>query len=65
MASVNLPDAMGAHYQQIQYGSKPGSVGMPLPGTSFKIVDPNSFDELPTGEAGMIVINGPVQYLAL
>ncbi|BBI59945.1 hypothetical protein HSBAA_12510 [Vreelandella sulfidaeris] len=59
VASVNLPDAMGAHYQQIQHGSKPGSVGMPLPGTSFKTVDPDSFEELPTGEAGMILISGP------
>ncbi|MGM0544511.1 MAG: acyl-[ACP]--phospholipid O-acyltransferase [Pseudomonadota bacterium] len=59
VASVNLPDAMGVHYQQVQRGSKVGSVGMPLPGTSFKIVDPESFEELPTGEAGMILISGP------
>ncbi|MFB9866934.1 acyl-[ACP]--phospholipid O-acyltransferase [Vreelandella sulfidaeris] len=59
VASVNLPDTMGAYYQQVQRGSKPGSVGMPLPGTSFKIVDPESFKELPTGEAGMILISGP------
>ncbi|WP_244511427.1 acyl-[ACP]--phospholipid O-acyltransferase [Vreelandella arcis] len=59
VASVNLPDAMGMHYQQIQQGSKAGTVGMPLPGTSFKIVDPDSFAELPTGEAGMILISGP------
>jgi acyl-[acyl-carrier-protein]-phospholipid O-acyltransferase/long-chain-fatty-acid--[acyl-carrier-protein] ligase len=32
---------------------------MPLPGTSVKIVDPQSFVELPTGEAGMILIGGP------
>ncbi|CDG55459.1 conserved hypothetical protein [Halomonas sp. A3H3] len=59
VASVNLPDAMGVHYQQVQRGSKAGTVGMPLPGTSFKIVDPDSFEELPTGEAGMILISGP------
>ncbi|MEC4766479.1 acyl-[ACP]--phospholipid O-acyltransferase [Halomonas sp. CUBES01] len=59
VASVNLPDAMGIHYQQIQRGSKSGTVGMPLPGTSFKVVDPESFEELATGEAGMILISGP------
>lgn len=59
VASVNLPDAMGVHYEQVQRGSKVGSVGMPLPGTSFKIVDPESFEELTTGEAGMILISGP------
>ena len=32
---------------------------MPLPGTSFKSVDPDSFEELPTGEAEMILISGP------
>lgn len=59
VASVNLPDAMGVHYQQVQRGSKLGTVGMPLPGTSFKIVKPENYDELPTGEAGMILISGP------
>ncbi len=59
VASVNLPDTLGVHYQQVQRGSKLGTVGMPLPGTSFTIVDPESFEELPTGEAGMILISGP------
>ncbi|TVP44715.1 MAG: MFS transporter [Halomonas sp.] len=59
VASVNLPDAMGVHHQQVQPGNKLGTVGMPLPGTSFKIVAPDSFEELPTGEAGMILISGP------
>ncbi|MCA1773704.1 MAG: AMP-binding protein, partial [Halomonas sp.] len=59
VASVNLPDAVGANYQQVQRGSKPGTVGMPLPGTSVKIVNPESFAELPTSETGMILISGP------
>ncbi|UYO75282.1 acyl-[ACP]--phospholipid O-acyltransferase [Halomonas qinghailakensis] len=59
VASVNLPDSLGAHYQKIQQGSKAGTVGMPLPGTSVKIVEPESFAEQPTGEAGMILISGP------
>lgn len=58
VASVNLPDALDTQYWQVQQGGKPGTVGMPLPGTSFKVVDPDSFDELPTGEAGMILIGG-------
>nr|WP_289134289.1 acyl-[ACP]--phospholipid O-acyltransferase [uncultured Halomonas sp.] len=59
VAAVNLPDAVGVHYQQVQKGNKPGTVGMPLPGTSIKVVDPESFEELPTNEPGMIVISGP------
>ena len=58
VASVNLPDKIDPHYWQIQVGNRPGSVGMPLPGSSCMIVDPVSFKELPTGEAGMILIGG-------
>lgn len=58
VASVNLPDKMEPYSLQLQRGHKPGSVGMPLPGTSCKIVDPETFTELPTGEAGMILIGG-------
>ena len=42
VASVNLPDALDHHYWQVQQGNKIGTVGMPLPGTSFKIVDPET-----------------------
>lgn len=59
VATVNLPDALDVAYFQVQRGGKIGTVGMPLPGTSLKIVDPASFEELPTGEAGMILITGP------
>jgi acyl-[acyl-carrier-protein]-phospholipid O-acyltransferase/long-chain-fatty-acid--[acyl-carrier-protein] ligase len=59
VASVNLPDILDTVSWKIQAGAKQGSVGMPLPGTSFKIVDPESLEELPTGEQGMILIGGP------
>ena len=58
VASVNLPDAMDTRYWQVQKGHKPGTVGMPLPGTSFKVVDPDSWEELPTGSEGMVLIGG-------
>lgn len=58
VASVNLPDKLENVTMQIQKGNKPGSVGIPLPGTSCMIVDPETFEELPTGEAGMILIGG-------
>ncbi|TWI56480.1 acyl-[acyl-carrier-protein]-phospholipid O-acyltransferase/long-chain-fatty-acid--[acyl-carrier-protein] ligase [Pseudomonas duriflava] len=59
VASVNLPDAIDVAYMQVQCGGRKGTVGMPLPGTSLKIVDPESFEELPTGQEGMILIGGP------
>jgi acyl-[acyl-carrier-protein]-phospholipid O-acyltransferase/long-chain-fatty-acid--[acyl-carrier-protein] ligase len=58
VASVNVPDAMDTSDWKIQVGHEPGSVGMPLPGTSFKIVDPDTLQELPLGEDGMILISG-------
>ncbi|MGY4877487.1 acyl-[ACP]--phospholipid O-acyltransferase [Vreelandella aquamarina] len=59
VASVNLPDALGAHNKTLQQGSKAGTVGMPLPGTSFKIVETQSFEEKPSGATGRILISGP------
>jgi Acyl-CoA synthetases (AMP-forming)/AMP-acid ligases II len=58
VASVNVPDALDTDSWRPQVGTKLGSVGMPLPGTSFRIVDPESFDELATDEEGMILIGG-------
>lgn len=59
VAAVNLPDALDVNYLQVQRGGKIGTVGMPLPGTSLKIVDPATFEELPTGSEGMVLIAGP------
>jgi len=58
VASVNIPDQLSTSDWKVQLGSKQGSVGMPLPGTSFKIVDPETQLELPVGEDGMILIGG-------
>jgi acyl-[acyl-carrier-protein]-phospholipid O-acyltransferase/long-chain-fatty-acid--[acyl-carrier-protein] ligase len=58
VASVNLPDQLDTNWWQVQRGSKLGTVGMPLPGSSFKIVDPESLEELATGEAGLILLGG-------
>ena len=58
VASVNMPDQLSPEDWKVQVASKVGSVGMPLPGTSFLIVDPETFEVLPTGEAGMILISG-------
>ncbi|MFT7559170.1 MAG: acyl-[acyl-carrier-protein]-phospholipid O-acyltransferase [Flavobacteriales bacterium] len=58
VVSVNLPDKLGLQDFKVQLGSRRGSVGLPLPGSSIKIVDPQSYSELPTGEAGMVLIGG-------
>jgi acyl-[acyl-carrier-protein]-phospholipid O-acyltransferase/long-chain-fatty-acid--[acyl-carrier-protein] ligase len=59
VASFNLPDVLVPGDWSVHQGTKIGTVGLPLPGTSFKIVDPDTLEELPTGEAGLILIGGP------
>jgi len=59
VASVNIPDELDTNYWKPQLGNKAGTVGMPVPGTSFRIVDPATMEELPTGEDGLILIGGP------
>jgi acyl-[acyl-carrier-protein]-phospholipid O-acyltransferase/long-chain-fatty-acid--[acyl-carrier-protein] ligase len=58
VASVNIPDVLMQDSWKAQVGNKAGTVGLPLPGSSFKIVDPESFEALSTGEEGMILIGG-------
>ena len=58
VASVNMPDELDVSSWRLQRGSELGSVGMPLPGTSFRIVDPETLEGLPANEAGLILIGG-------
>jgi acyl-[acyl-carrier-protein]-phospholipid O-acyltransferase/long-chain-fatty-acid--[acyl-carrier-protein] ligase len=58
VASCNLPDSLNTDDWRVQVGNKPGTVGMPLPGTSFRIVDPATMETLPIGEDGLILIGG-------
>nr|APD71957.1 type I polyketide synthase 1 [Streptomyces sp.] len=37
----------------------PGSCGLPLPGLDLRVVDPDTGDEVPTGEVGEIWVSGP------
>ena len=56
--SSNIPDMLNVKYWNVQIGQKKGTVGMPFPGSACKIVDPNTYEELPVGEAGMIIVGG-------
>ena len=59
VVSCNLPDILIPEYWHIQMGEKKGSVGMPMPGTRVKVIDPITHQELSLGEAGLLVISGP------
>lgn len=39
--------------------AKEGSIGLPLRDMIFKVVEPGTFNELPAGELGEIIISGP------
>ena len=38
---------------------KEGSVGRPVPGVAVKVVDPETFEPLPLGTPGMLLVKGP------
>ena len=58
VACGNMEDMLMMDEWKIHRGQKVGSVGVPLPGTNFKIVDPETFKELALGEEGMVLIGG-------
>jgi acyl-[acyl-carrier-protein]-phospholipid O-acyltransferase/long-chain-fatty-acid--[acyl-carrier-protein] ligase len=58
VASVNIPDQLDTNSWTVQTGQKMGTVGLPLPGCSFRIVDPVTLETLPLGEDGLILISG-------
>ncbi len=58
VASVNIPDRIDPRDWRVQKGNKPGTVGLPLPGGSFRIVDPETLETLPAGEDGLILFGG-------
>ncbi|MFM2482003.1 acyl-[ACP]--phospholipid O-acyltransferase [Celerinatantimonas sp. YJH-8] len=58
VASVNLPGYIDRDTAQVQEAARPGTVGMALPGTTFRIVDPDTLQTLPIREDGLILIGG-------
>jgi len=55
--SFNVVDFRAPGFFQV--GTKHGTVGHPLPGVSVKIIDPDTGEELPQGEAGLLHVKGP------
>jgi acyl-[acyl-carrier-protein]-phospholipid O-acyltransferase/long-chain-fatty-acid--[acyl-carrier-protein] ligase len=42
-----------------QAGSRPGSIGQPLPGVSIRIVNPDTHAPVPLGQPGLLLVRGP------
>lgn len=58
VASVNMPNMLEREtLKELQFNQY-GSVGLPLPATLIKIVEPETLKALPQGEAGLILIGG-------
>jgi acyl-[acyl-carrier-protein]-phospholipid O-acyltransferase/long-chain-fatty-acid--[acyl-carrier-protein] ligase len=55
--TVNTNDFRAAGFRQT--GSKRGKIGHALPGVSVRIVDPDTFQPLPVGHAGLLLVRGP------
>ena len=58
VASVNIPNVLMQESWRVQVGNKIGTVGLPVPGSSFKIVNPDTYQELPIEDEGMVLIGG-------
>jgi acyl-[acyl-carrier-protein]-phospholipid O-acyltransferase/long-chain-fatty-acid--[acyl-carrier-protein] ligase len=59
VVSVNVPhDRLLGDGRRV-VGHRLGTVGLPLPGTIVKTVDPETGSDLPHGAEGMIVVKGP------
>jgi acyl-[acyl-carrier-protein]-phospholipid O-acyltransferase/long-chain-fatty-acid--[acyl-carrier-protein] ligase len=55
-ATANVPDKEMEGFRQI--GTKPGTVGQPLPGMAARIVNGATFEPLPAGHEGVLLVYG-------
>jgi acyl-[acyl-carrier-protein]-phospholipid O-acyltransferase/long-chain-fatty-acid--[acyl-carrier-protein] ligase len=55
-AVANVPDQEMDGFRQI--GNKAGTIGQPIPGIAARIVNPDTFEPLPPGQDGLLLIHG-------
>lgn len=56
VAAVNVPDWEEGGARQI--GNKRGTIGQPIPGVAGRIVDPDTFEPVPVGKEGLLLMYG-------
>jgi acyl-[acyl-carrier-protein]-phospholipid O-acyltransferase/long-chain-fatty-acid--[acyl-carrier-protein] ligase len=59
VVSVNTTHEVTLGDGRVVHGNRPGTVGLPLPGTRIKTVDPETGADLPAGTEGMVLVAGP------
>jgi acyl-[acyl-carrier-protein]-phospholipid O-acyltransferase/long-chain-fatty-acid--[acyl-carrier-protein] ligase len=57
VVSVETSGYAGSNQKQV--GAKRGTVGHPIPGVAVRIVDPETFATLGSGQPGMLLVKGP------
>jgi acyl-[acyl-carrier-protein]-phospholipid O-acyltransferase / long-chain-fatty-acid--[acyl-carrier-protein] ligase len=57
VVAVNTPDFRSVGYRQV--GAKRGKIGLPLPGVSVCIVDPETRMSVLPGQPGLMLVQGP------
>ncbi|MBI2682995.1 MAG: MFS transporter [Acidobacteriales bacterium] len=57
VVAVNTRDFRAPGFRQV--GFKRGKIGHPLPGISVKIVSPETGEEQPVGQSGLMLVKGP------
>jgi acyl-[acyl-carrier-protein]-phospholipid O-acyltransferase / long-chain-fatty-acid--[acyl-carrier-protein] ligase len=55
-AAANMPDQVFDGFAQVR--NRTGTVGPPLPGVAARIVHPETFEALPIGQEGLLLITG-------
>ncbi len=60
VSSVNLPDPPSTKEEKFkEVGSRKGAAGRLLPGVTIRFIDPDTNEERPYGETGIIKLRGP------
>ncbi|MBX9693318.1 MAG: AMP-binding protein [Cyanobacteria bacterium] len=59
VVSCNVPAVVTTADGRSVWGTKPGTVGLPLPGTSVRIVGEQTGEELAIDEQGIVQVKGP------
>lgn len=59
VVAVNTPSPQPTFDGRMVPGNRPGTVGIPVPGTAIKTVDPDTGKDLPRGAVGLIHVKGP------
>jgi acyl-[acyl-carrier-protein]-phospholipid O-acyltransferase / long-chain-fatty-acid--[acyl-carrier-protein] ligase len=63
LVAVNVPPSRSPRHGQEtgrnEVGVREGSVGRPIPGVKAKVVHPETWQEMPASEPGMLLVTGP------